>query len=70
MLEPIVSTGQLALTIYIGHVLVGMAILEQVGRLENQTLSFAVTTASFSARRAFSSHGLGSDHSAADHSRR
>lgn len=42
VIEPLVSTGQLALTIYIAHVLVGMAILEAVGRLENQTLSFAL----------------------------
>ncbi len=40
--EPLVSTGKLALTIYIAHVLVGMAILEQMGKLENQTIGFAV----------------------------
>jgi len=40
--EPLVSTGKLALTIYVAHVLVGMAILEQMGKLENQTIGFAV----------------------------
>ena len=42
--EPLVSTGQLALTIYIAHVIVGLGFLEELGRLENQTLAFAVWT--------------------------
>ncbi|NOX31135.1 MAG: DUF1624 domain-containing protein [Actinobacteria bacterium] len=42
--EPLVSTGQLALTIYLAHVFVGMGILESMGRLENQTLEWAVVT--------------------------
>ena len=43
--EPLVSMGQLALTIYVGHVLVGMGILEGLDRLEDQTLEFAIATA-------------------------
>ncbi len=42
--EPLVSTGQLALTIYVAHVVVGMGVLEAAGRLEEQTLSWAVET--------------------------
>lgn len=41
---PLVSTGQLALTIYVGHVLVGMGVLEAAGRLDDQTLGWAVGT--------------------------
>ena len=44
-LRPLVATGQLALTLYVAHVLVGMAILEAVGRLEDQTLPFALLAA-------------------------
>ncbi len=42
--EPFVSTGQLALSIYLGHVFVGMGILELMDRLENESLEWAVTT--------------------------
>ncbi|MEZ5217282.1 MAG: DUF418 domain-containing protein [Ilumatobacteraceae bacterium] len=42
--EPLVSTGQLALTTYVAHVLVGMGILEALERLEDQTLGWAVST--------------------------
>jgi uncharacterized protein len=42
--EPLVSTGQLALTIYLAHVFIGMGTLEALERLENQSLSWAVTT--------------------------
>lgn len=42
--EPLVSTGQLALTIYVAHVLVGMGVLEEMGRLDDQTLGWAVWT--------------------------
>jgi uncharacterized membrane protein YeiB len=41
-IRPLVSTGQLALTIYVAHVVVGMSILEEIGRLENQSLLFAL----------------------------
>lgn len=44
VIEPLVSTGQLALSIYLGHVLVGMGILDTIGRLENQSLPWAVIT--------------------------
>ncbi len=48
--EPLASTGQLALTIYLAHVLLGMAVLDWWGRLEEQTLSWAVLSGlSFSA---------------------
>ena len=42
---PFVATGQLALTLYVAHVVVGMGILESLGRLENQTLPFAILSA-------------------------
>ncbi len=46
---PLVATGQLALTLYVAHVVVGMGFLETIGRLENQTLAFALlSTAVFS----------------------
>ncbi len=37
----LVAAGQLALTIYVAHVLIGMGGLSAVGRLENQSLPFA-----------------------------
>jgi uncharacterized membrane protein YeiB len=40
---PIVHTGQLALTLYVAHVIVGMGILEAMGRLEDQSLPYIVT---------------------------
>lgn len=40
--EPLVSTGQLALTLYLAHVFVGMGVLEAMGRLEEQSLEWAV----------------------------
>lgn len=44
-LRPLVATGQLALTLYVAHVVVGMGVLEAVGRLQNQTLEFALPAA-------------------------
>ncbi|MCR8964921.1 heparan-alpha-glucosaminide N-acetyltransferase domain-containing protein [Brevibacillus halotolerans] len=41
--QTMVSTGQLALTHYVGHVFIGFSILQYIGRLENQTLAFAVS---------------------------
>ncbi len=41
-LRPFLATGQLALTLYVAHVILGMGILEAMGRLENQTLPFAL----------------------------
>ena len=38
-------TGKLALTLYLAHVLLGMGILEGIGRLDNQSIDFAVTSA-------------------------
>ncbi|MDJ0923283.1 MAG: heparan-alpha-glucosaminide N-acetyltransferase domain-containing protein [Acidimicrobiia bacterium] len=37
---PVVHTGQLALTLYVAHVIVGFGILEAMGRLEDQSLEF------------------------------
>ena len=41
-IRPWVATGQLALTLYVAHVVIGMGILEAIGRLENQTLPFSL----------------------------
>ncbi|MFP6581311.1 MAG: DUF418 domain-containing protein [Candidatus Hydrogenedentota bacterium] len=41
-LRPFVSTGQIALTLYVAHVFIGMATLETLGRLEDQPLPFSV----------------------------
>lgn len=39
-IQPLVATGQLALTLYVAHIIIGMGVLEVFGRLENQTLEF------------------------------
>lgn len=44
-LRPLISTGQLALTLYVAHVVIGMGTLEALGRLEHPSLPFAVATA-------------------------
>lgn len=44
-LRPLLATGQLALTLYFAHVLLGLGVLEAVGRLERQSLVFASTSA-------------------------
>lgn len=36
------STGQLSLTLYVAHVIIGMGFLESIGRLENQTINFSL----------------------------
>ena len=41
-LRPFVATGQLALTLYVAHVVLGMGILEAIGMLKNQTLPTAL----------------------------
>jgi len=41
-LRPLVATGQLALTLYVAHVVLGMGALEVVGRLEDQSITFAL----------------------------
>ena len=43
--RPFVATGQLALTLYIAHLIVGRGILEGLGLLENQTFPFAIGSA-------------------------
>ncbi len=44
-IRPLVATGQLALTLYVAHVVIGMGVLEAASRLENQSLSFAIMAA-------------------------
>ncbi len=44
-LKPLVSTGQLALTLYVAHVIIGMGTLEAIGRLKQQSLIFSVSCA-------------------------
>ncbi len=54
---PLVATGELALTLYVAHVVIGMGFLEIIGRLENQTLQFAIICAAiFSALAIVFSH--------------
>lgn len=45
LLRPIVATGQLALTIYVAHVIIGMGFLTLIDRISHQTLPFAVIVA-------------------------
>ena len=40
--KPLTATGQLALTLYVAHVLLGMGALQAMGRLEHQSLWFSV----------------------------
>ncbi len=44
-LKPLILTGQLALTLYVAHVVIGMGLLEAFDRLENQTPRFTVAAA-------------------------
>jgi uncharacterized protein len=36
------KTGQLSLTLYVAHVLLGMGVLDSINRLNNQTISFSI----------------------------
>jgi uncharacterized membrane protein YeiB len=45
LLSPLTSTGQMALTLYVAHVVVGMGVLEALGLLEGQTLPVSVASA-------------------------
>lgn len=45
-LRPLVATGQLALTLYVAHVVVGMSVLDAMGRLGDQTLPEAMAAIS------------------------
>jgi uncharacterized protein len=40
--QALINTGQLSLTHYIGHVVIGLGFLEAVGHLDNGSLSFAI----------------------------
>ncbi len=44
-LMPFVYTGQLALTFYLAHVILGMGLLESLGMLDKQSLAFSLTCA-------------------------
>ncbi|WP_293935482.1 DUF418 domain-containing protein [Iodobacter sp.] len=44
-LMPFVYTGQLGLTFYLAHVILGMGLLESLGMLEKQSLAFSVMSA-------------------------
>lgn len=39
------ATGQMVLTMYVAHVVIGLGVLEEMGRLENQSLAWAVWSA-------------------------
>jgi len=41
-IRPLAATGQLALTLYVAHVVVGMGLLEAFGLLEHRTLPFSL----------------------------
>jgi uncharacterized membrane protein YeiB len=43
--KPFVATGQISLTLYVAHVIVGMGTLEEMGLLYNQSSSFAIMAA-------------------------
>lgn len=45
VMRALVHTGQLALSLYLAHVLPGMVVLEELGYLEGQTLGMAVAAA-------------------------
>ena len=45
LFEPLVATGQLALTLYVAHVVIGMGLLEAMGRLNHQGIALAVFSA-------------------------
>ncbi len=45
IMKSLIITGQYALTFYIAHVVIGMGILEEFGRLENQDLPTALISA-------------------------
>lgn len=44
-IKPLYQTGQLALTFYVAHVVLGMGFLEMIGKLEDQTVDFAIVSA-------------------------
>lgn len=41
-LEPLYYTGQISLTLYVAHVIIGMGTLEYFGKLYNQSIGFAL----------------------------
>jgi uncharacterized protein len=42
LMQAFINTGQLSLSHYVGHVIIGLGFLEAVGNLENGKLSFAI----------------------------
>ncbi len=45
LFRPLIATGQLALTLYVAHVVVGMGLLEAMGSLQDQSITVALLSA-------------------------
>lgn len=45
IIQYLYQTGQLSLTLYIAHIVIGMGFLEFIGRLENQSIDFSLFSA-------------------------
>ena len=45
LFRPLIATGQMALTFYVAHVVVGMGLLEAMGSLNNQSITVALFSA-------------------------
>lgn len=45
IMKSLIVTGQYALTFYVAHVVIGMGVLEEIGRLDNQDLPTSVLSA-------------------------
>ena len=45
MLKWLSQTGKLSLSLYVAHVILGMGFLESIGRLDNQSIDFALMSA-------------------------
>jgi uncharacterized protein len=41
----LIKTGQLSLTLYVAHVIVGMGFLDAIGQLENKSMNFSLLSA-------------------------
>ncbi|MDM8524138.1 heparan-alpha-glucosaminide N-acetyltransferase domain-containing protein [Desulfococcaceae bacterium HSG8] len=46
LINALCKTGQISLTLYVSHVIIGMGFLEAIGRLENQSVEFSVMSSS------------------------
>ncbi|AGH81180.1 hypothetical protein PCNPT3_06190 [Psychromonas sp. CNPT3] len=45
MIRWLCQTGKVSLTLYVAHVIIGMGLLDSIGRLENQTINFSLLSA-------------------------